>query len=129
MHPCTGLGLYHGIREMLNDKGMLELVGMKETPGLSGGRERVCFSRARQRGYTAVRFIHQHCGKQVAVVERDGKLQGFQNGSDPLAVHTLKLRTDTAQCFNNNVMNTTSIRDNLACIVTVPCDVFFLVGI
>lgn len=121
---ATGLGVYYGIRAMLNDKGILERAGLKELPGMSGveGREFVVQGLGNV-GYWAARFIHQHGGKLVAVGERDGIVSDSQHGVDPVALRKHMRRTGTVQGFKNNGSNTTSILPDPAETVSLPCDV------
>lgn len=121
---ATGLGVYYGIGEMLNNKGILERAGLKELPGQSGveGREFVVQGFGNE-GYWAALFIHQNGGKLVAVGERDGFVSDSKHGVDPVALRKHMLRTGTVRGFENNSASMTSILDDAEETVTLSCDV------
>ncbi len=81
---ATGLGLFYGVRCMLNNPYIVQRAGLPEGTGLNN--RTFVVQGLGNVGYWAAHFIHQAGGKIVAVAERDGVISNYDTGIDPDAL-------------------------------------------
>lgn len=78
---ATGLGLFYGIRSMLNNEYIVERAGLTAGTGLKN--RTFVVQGLGNVGYWAAHFIHKAGGKIVAVGEHDGVVSNYDTGLNP----------------------------------------------
>ncbi len=83
---ATGIGLYYGIRSMLNNDLIVERAQLREGHGIKD--QTFVIQGFGNVGYWAAHFIHRAGGKIAAVGEHDGVVMNYDDGIDPDRLHT-----------------------------------------
>ncbi len=119
---ATGLGVYYGVRAMLNNPKILRRAGLSDAVGVEH-RDFVIQGLGNV-GFWAAKFVHENGGKIVAIGEGDGIVADYQNGVDPVALKNHMHKTGgSVHGFENNGSSTMSILPDPTETVTLPCDV------
>ncbi|MES1916046.1 MAG: hypothetical protein MHM6MM_007904 [Cercozoa sp. M6MM] len=110
---ATGLGVFYGLREALNHKGLMESVGLET--GVDG--KAVAVQGFGNVGYHAAKFFSEAGAKVVCIVERDGYVYNA-NGLDVEALKKHMEETGSIRAFMG-----ATFHEDAAAGLEVECDV------
>jgi len=111
---ATGLGVYYGVRELVNKAEYMSKVGL--TVGVAG--KRVIVQGFGNVGSHAAKYFHQHGAKVVCIVERDLYIYNPEGLDIPALIKFSQAMKTLA-----NFPGATTVRENHLSGLELPCDI------
>ena len=119
---ATGLGVFYGVRSLLDSDFILDLAGISGQPGISN--RKFVVQGLGNVGFWTAKYIEDSGGKVVGVGERDGAVVDYKNGINIVSLRThMNNNHGSIRGFENGNRSSTSILSNPNDVVGLECDV------